>query len=549
MKYTVQAFFIFFFLLLSSFVHAQADVPAKLNWGDGYTEPNNTFATKIIGQNANGFYVLRQKVMSNPSARPRAWVEFFTRDMKLKRSVEMELKYKGKQRDFEDVVFLNGQLYLMTSFNNSAKKQNFLFKQKMSMKTLTPSSRLDMVCQTEARNKEVEGSFYFQVSKDSTKLLIFKDLPFERKEPARFGFRVFDENFDLRWEKNIILPYNSDRFTVEEYRVDNSGNVHLLGVLYQDNATRRRRGNPTYQYVILSYTDNGEKTEEYRIDLEEKFITDLTFQVGKSGTLICSGFYSERGSYSIKGAYYFQLDPETREIRNRNYSEFEFDFLVQGLSEKNIERARQAEANNDRRRAPEMYDYSLDELILRSDGGAVLIAEQYYVERENFRDPGFGWSPYGFYDPWFDPRFNNVQTDYFYNYNDIIVVNIRPTGEVEWSARIPKQQETRNDGGYYSSYAMSIVRDKLYFVYNDDIRNYTSRGREGRWYPFTGGESVVVLAQVNARGGEVELFPMESSSNAGVVVRPKMSRQIGKKEMAVFGERGRGYRFGELKFE
>lgn len=550
MKYILRIQILFVFLLFVSLGNAQTDTPAKLNWGDDYSEPNNTFATKIVGLTGNGFYLLRQKVLNNPSAKPRAWVEYYTRDMKLKRQEEMELKYKGKQRDFEDVIYLGGQLYLMTSFNNSAKKMNYLFKQKMSMKSLVPSSRLEMVCETEARNKEVEGTFAFQVSKDSSKLLIFKDLPFDKKEPARFGFRVFDDAFELLWEKNIILPYNSDKFTVEEYRVDNSGNVHLLGVLYQDNVTRRRRGNPTYQYVILSYTENGEKAEEYRIDLEEKFITDLTFRVGKGGTLVCSGFYSERGTYSIKGAYYFRLDPKTREIRNRNYTEFDFEFLTQGFSEKNIEKARRAQANNDRNRFPEMYDYSLDELILRSDGGAVLIAEQYYVERDDYFNNPYGFYPGGFYDPFFySNRFDGRQTDFYYNYNDIIVVNIKPNGEMEWASRIPKQQETRNDGGYYSSYAMSIVRDKLYFIYNDDIRNYSDRGRDDRWYVYGGGESVIVLAEVSARGGEVELYPLDSSSSAGVVTRPKMCRQIGKKEMALFGERGRAYRFGELIFE
>ena len=544
-------FSIFFLLLLFSLAgNAQTDAPATLNWGDEYSEPNNTTATKIVGLTGDGFYLLRQKILRNPNAKPRAWVEFYTRDMKLKRAEEMELKYKGKQRDFEEVVFIGGQLYLMTSFNNSAKKRNYLFKQALSMRTLQPSAKLEMVCETEARNKEVEGTFGFEVSKDSSKLLIFKDLPFERKEPARFGFRVFDQNFDLLWEKNIVLPYNSNQFTVEEYQVDNAGNVHLLGVLYKDGSNFRRQGNPTYQYVILSYTDKGNHSEEYRIDLEEKFITDLTFRVDKDGTLICSGFYSEKGTYSIKGAYYFRLDPATREVRNRNYSAFDFDFLTQNMTERSREKARQAEANNDRRRSPELYSYSLDELILRSDGGAVLIAEQYYVERDYYRNDPWGYYPYGYGYGWGYPyRYYDTQTDYYYNYNDIIVVNIRPNGEIEWSARIPKVQETRNDGGYYSSYAMSIVRDKLYFVFNDDVRNYTSRGRSDRWYTFSGGESVMVLAQVSAQGGEVELFPLDSSSNAGVIARPKMCRQIGRKEMAIFGERGRGYKFGEMVFE
>lgn len=529
---------------------AQTDAPATLTWGNEYPEPGNTMATKIIGITADGFYVLRQKVLQNANTKPKVWVEYFTKEMKLQRSEEMDLKYKRKQRDFEDLLLLGGKLYLLSSFNNTAKKRNYLFKQEVSTKSLVPSKALDMICETEARNKEVEGTFAFNISKDSTKLLVYNELPYEKKNPERFGFRVFDQHFSLVWEKNIVLPYPDNKFTVEDYRVDDAGNVYLLGVLYEDEAKWRRRGSPTYHYIILAYMDKGSAVEEYRLDLEGKFITDLTFRVGNDGKLVCAGFYSERGTYSIKGTYYFQLDPRERAIQNRHSTEFDFDFLTAFMSDKNKQKAMEAEEKNDARKAPELFDYSLDELILRSDGGAVLVAEQYFVEQENYRDSPYGFYPYGysFYDPFYYNRYARTQTDYYYHYNDIIVVNIRPTGEIEWSARIPKRQETRNDGGYYSSYAMATTRDGFYFIYNDDARNF-GNPNSNKIYTYTGSrESVVTLAEVNIRG-EVSQYPLTSSRDAGVITRPKMCKQIGKRDMAVLGERGRGYRFGSLKFE
>jgi hypothetical protein len=536
------------FVFLAESATAQIKAPGTLTWGNEYNEPNNTMASKIIGLTPDGFYVLRHKMVSNPNARPKAWVEYFDRDMKLKKSEELELKYKGKRRDLEDVIFLGGELYLMTSFNNTAKKRNYLFKQKINIRSLVASKKLDMIADTEARNKEVEGSFGFQISKDSTKLLVYNDLPYENKQPERFGFHVFDQNFEPVWEKNIILPYPDNQFTVEEYRVDEQGNVYLLGVLYEDEAKLRRRGSPTYKYVILAYSENGETAEEYRIDLPGKFITDLTFRIANDGMLTCSGFYSDKGTYSIKGTYFFRLDTVTKEFYNRNYKAFDFDFLTESMSEKNKAKAKNAERNNDRRRAAELYDYSLDELILRSDGGAVLVAEQFYVERETYNDYASSYYPYyGYYNPYYYSR-NNYQTDYYYNYNDIIVVNIRPTGEIEWAARIPKRQETRNDGGYYLSYAMAIVRDKLFFLFNDNARNYSTKRKENRFYNYNGSESVIVLAEIN-KNGEVQASPLASNREAGVITRPKMCKQIGRREMAVFGERGRRYRFGSLIFE
>lgn len=527
---------------------AQPNLGARLDWGPDYRDPSNTMVTNLVGITPAGFYVLRQKVLQNPSAKQRAWLEYYSRDMKMQKTEELELKYKGKQRDFEQVLFLDKKLYLLTSFNNAVKKRNYMFKQEINSRTLAPSKDLDMIAETESRNKEVKGNFGFNLSKDSTTLLIYTELPYVRKQPERFGFHVFDRDFNPIWTKDIELPYPDNQFTVEEYRVDNKGNVFLLGVLYQDEAKWRRRGSPTYRYIILAYTENGTKSRQYQIDLDGKFITDMTFRIADDGQLVCSGFYSERGTYSIKGIYYFRLDPVTHQFNNRNHKPFDFEFLTEHLSDKNKERARSAELANDRRRAPELFDYSLDELVLRSDGGAVLVAEQFFIYQETTRDypyyggyPYYGYYPYSYYRPYY-------QTNYYYNYNDIIVVNIKPTGEIEWSSRIPKLQETRNEGGYFSSYAMAIGADRFYFVFNDNARNYDPTRKTNRMYNYNGTESVIVLAEVS-KEGKVSAVPLATNRDAGVITRPKICKQIGRREMVIFGERSSTFRFASLKFD
>ena len=525
---------------------AQSDLPAQVQWGPLSPEPNKSMVTKVVGLTPDGYYLLRQKVLQSPSAKPRAWVEFANKELKVVRSQELELKYKGKQRDFEDLLYFNGQLYLLTSFNNSAHKKNYLFVQKVSSRGLTTSKSLTMVAETEARNKEVEGSFAFEISKDSTHLLVYHDLPFEKNNPARFGFHVFDRNFELVWEKEIILPYPDNQFTVEEYRVDDQGNVFLLGVLYTDEAKYRRRGNPNYRYVLLTYLNQGESEDEIQIDLPDKFITDLTFRVGNDGNLVFAGFYSEKGSYSIKGSYFFHLNPYNRSVLNRHHQAFNFDFLTAFMRPKEKIRALEAERNNDPRRSPELFNYSLDRLILRSDGGAVLIAEQFYIESESYYRnyyPYYGYYPYSYYDSFYR---NNREVDYLYNYNDIIVVNIQPNGSLQWTARIPKWQETRNDGGYYSSYAMSIVRDKLYFIFNDDSRNFDPNRKSDRIYKYTGRNEMMVLAELNLKG-EVLTHPV-LSNNGAVKLRPKMCKQTGLREMLLFGEANRGFKLGKMSF-
>ena len=95
---------------------------------------------------------------------------------------------------------------------------------------------------------------------------------------------------------------------------------------------------------------------------------------------------------------------------------------------------------------------------------------------------------------------------------------------------------------------MSIVRDRLFFVFNDNIKNYREDRRKNRIYNFNGRNSIVALAEVS-RNGVVNTYPLFNNRDADIITRPKICKQVGRKEMIIYGERGRRYRFGNLIFE
>ena len=532
-------------LFCNNNLFSQRSIPAQIDWGQELREPSGTYITKTISMGKAGFYAVRRKP-ANAISTDQYYIEQYGSNLNLRRSQKLDLKVKGKDRDFEDIVMVGRQLYLLSSFNNQAKKKNYLFLQKINPKGLRLARDFEMIAETDARDKYKEGTFDLVLSRDSSKVLIYNQLPFKKSEPERFAFRIFDSQFNELWSRNIVLPYGDNQFSVEEYQIDNEGNVYLLGVIYEDRSNFRRQGRPTYKYVILAYTKDGEEVREYKIDLKDKFITDLTFSVANDGNLVCSGFYSEKGTYSVKGTYFFRLDAQTKKIYNKNLRRFDFDFLTEYMSPNKKERMKKAELEGDERRAPELYNYSLDKLILRSDGGALLVAEQFYIVE---RTDNFAGTGAYFYDPFYRPT---TTRDIYYNFNDIIIVNIRPNGEIEWTARIPKQQETVNDGGFYSSYAYSVVRDKIYFIYNDNARNFQSQEgdskRRRRIYNFDGRNSVIALTELS-KDGNIKTYPLFSNRDADVITRPLICKQVGKKRMQIYGELGRRYRFATLNFD
>ncbi len=522
------------FLILSLFyfpLRGQQQVP-ELEWGKQVRNTTNAQITTIVTQDASGFYAVKTKRGNQPTVDgpQKVWIEHYNNKMNLTKSKEIDLKWKNKKRQYENILKIGGELYLFTSFNNQAKKKNFLFAQKMSKIRLQPEKKLTYIAEIDTKNKYREGSFHFHICRDSSKLLIYNQLPDQKNKPERFTIRVFDKQLNPLWDKNITLPYDDDLFTVEDYRIDNNGNVYFLGILYGGLA--QKRGMPNYQYIVLAYTKDGGEVNKYNVKLKDKFITDMTFRIADDGHLVCSGFYSEKGTYSIKGTYFFRVDPFTKEIYNENLKELDFEFRAEYVSDRKKERMAKAEKRGDHRKSAELYQFALDDLVLRNDGGALLVAEQFYIEE---------WQDYDYF-------YNSTRITYIYHYNDIIIVNINPDGEIEWASRIPKWQETRNDGGWYSSYAMSIVRDKIYFVYNDNAKNFDPNRRDNRRrYNFNGRHSAITISEVG-QDGSVQTTPLFQNNDANVLTRPKICKQIGRKKMAVYGENGRTYRFGLLTF-
>lgn len=555
-------------LLLCSFNILKAQInnfdvrqTAQVKWSSPYEEPSNSDIQKIVATEGGGLYALRiHKGGVFGSGSIKAIIEYYDSNMKKVREKELDLEYKGKERFLKDVVMLQGKLWLMTYFYNEKHEKTYLFAQRINNQTLALSKDLIKISEQDDTNRERQDVFNYAISRDSSKIVVFTRQANEKRQ-QEFAMSIFDSDFSAIWSKNATLPFGKNNFSVDEYQVDKNGNVYLLGVIYTEGANRlSRSGKPTYQYDLLTYMKDSD-VQEYKISLKDRFITDLTFRVADDGDLVFSGFYSDKSAKSVKGTCFFKISPQTKDMTSVSTREFDFDFLTENLSDKNKEKAKAAAMANNKEKEAELPSYSLDKLILRSDGGALLIAEQYFIEeRYNNNFNRFG-SPYSYYGGWYDPfyspfyspygyynRFNNNrQADYYFNYNDIIVVNIRPDGEIDWAARIPKRQRSMNDGGINSSYAMSTIADKLYFIYNEDPRNLDPKSKK-IYTDEPDKYSVVVLAEVD-KSGQVKRAPLFQNKEEGIVTRPKICRQIGRRDMAIYGEQGKNYRFGRLSFE
>jgi len=406
--------------------------------------------------------------------------------------------------------------------------------QRVDKKTLKPSSKIEKIAAIDysENNKRNAGNFRIRTSEDSTKVLVYYNLPYEAGSSEKFGFHVFDNAFNQLWHKEIAIPYKDELFDIENYKVDNNGNVHLIGIVFKEKKKKKRKGKPNYRYQLLSYYNEGNQLEEYPIKIEGKFLTDMQIAINKDKDIICSGFYSDERSFSIKGSYFLKISSETKEVISKSFNEFGIDFITQNMTER---REKKTKKKADKGKNVELYEYDLYNIILKDDGGAVLIGEQYYVQQVTSSMPNGSGG-------------RTTSTSYFYNYNDIIVINVAADGQIKWTEKIPKRQVTAGDRGFFSSFVYSVVNDKIFFVFNDHPKNLFYKG-EGRLANFNKSkQSLVVLVELDSNGKQTReaLF---SSKEADILTRPRVCEQVSAKELVLFGERKTTHRFAKISFK
>ena len=531
-----QVFKLFAVILLFSVAEmGLAQVKSKkvdIEWGEELRQSKKLSFQDVVGYDNTGIYVLKERKAGFYGLSSFAVIERFDNEMNYKKSYILELEHDNKKRDYEFIVQMGESLILFSSFKDQKRKRNVLYGQRINKRSLQPQRKPVKIGSIDysGHSKSNSGTFDYSLSRDSSKLLIYYNVPQDNQEKEQFGFHVLDNEMNEIWDKKVTLPYKSKLFDVERYRVDNHGDVYLLGRLYMEKRREKRAGKPNYKYELLGYSDLGETRKKYAVDLKGMFLTDMQIDIDDNRDIICAGFYSDEGTYSIRGSYFLKIDRESKEIVSKSSKDFGLDFITQTMREGEEKRTvKRAEKGKD----VELYEYDLDKMIIRDDGGVFLVGEQFYVKRtESYGSP-------------FINRNSISQVTYTYYYNDIIAVNIDPNGEIIWTEKVPKKQKTLDDEGYYSSYVAAENDGKLYFVFNDNPKNLFYR-KGDRIHNFRKNkESLVVLVELQ-KNGDQSREALFSAREAEMIMRPKVCEQISDEKIILFGQKRAKQRFIEL---
>ncbi|MEX1003281.1 MAG: hypothetical protein WDZ35_14270 [Crocinitomicaceae bacterium] len=484
--------------------------------------------TLIIGEFNGNIYVYKYK--SLPLGVEKHYIHKYNANS-LETIEQKEIDIKAK--NFEGIYLINDKLVIFEREKDIKNNLQKLFYHIYNPNTLSIEKSSIKIAEFEFERKlfSSKGGFNVVPSENRTKFAVYYDLPYNKGEAEKFGVAVFSGDFDVILDASVTLPSPDELMSLGNPYLSNDGRFYISATEVSEK--RLFRLPSEIKHHIFEVSEGG-KLNDYLIDLQEKYIYDYTYETNPEGNLVCSGFYGEPKRDGVAGGFFLRINKVSRAIEEASFKDFPLEFITAGWSDRSKKKAKKRKDKG--KGNPTLYSYDIRNVVALDDGGAILTAEQYYVRVVTYRDAN-----------------GNTRTTYYYYYNDIIVMKLNNSGKFDWYAKIPKFQVSTNDGGYYSSYSFHVGKEKLYFMFNDNIKNFEKGDVVGgKTYAANLGnqKNVTSLVEMNISDGKMNKKKLFSKSELKTIAVPKVyhsDRQLN--TLYIFSKKKRKERLGLIRFQ
>ena len=279
--------------------------------------------------------------------------------------------------------------------------------------------------------------FKYVLSEDESKVLIY----YIEKNKTINAFLFDVPSFKTIWEKSITpkdLDFNQEFIDVV---ISDRGDMYMI--LDRDNRKSRKEN---HRFEIYTYKWESQDLNVLHVPMQSLLTFDVTFDYdNKNDFLTAGGLYTEKSYTRSSGFFYLRIPLKGASEYVLTFTKFDEKFVQEVLGE-------------DAKPGKGIPDLNVQELVLRRDGGILMIVER---ERQLERRSAYSSRVY----------LNGVSRfiiDHYYD--ELLIISIHPTGKTHWNTVLHKKQYSQDDLGIYSSYFLFKTPSSLRFVFNDEIK-------------------------------------------------------------------------------
>ncbi|HLP55564.1 MAG TPA: hypothetical protein VK151_11070 [Fluviicola sp.] len=430
----------------------------------------------------------------------------------------------------EELVVFNGSLLGFLSDKKDGVNSLYMVKYDTEIDPLGDPE----VITSYPKNKGLANRGFFNVltSRNKKYLCVEYVIPGKRDHFDRYGYKVMDSAFRVVTEGEYEIPYNARNASVDvRYLTDNGDYILGISVYSNTNIGVWKDYNALEKTVVVHV--KGDEFSEYELSIEDKRVFDIGVNALDS-ILVVTGTYGEEMSSGSQGVFMMRINLAEKKIRQQYFELFPRDFMTQDMTPNEIDRLERREDRG--RLGPQLYNYMIRSIYPLDDGSTIVVAEQFYLYQQTTTDA----------------RGISQSVSHYY-YNDVISYKIDAGGKFNWMVRIPKEQHSVNDYGYYSSIKSFVDKGKLVVFFNDNIANYDEFGvyegfNRSISFPVRKKSYTLSKCEVDIASGEVNRISFNDYNATQGYVIPRLSTIDYPNRQVLFYAQGRLDRFGILQY-
>ena len=483
-----------------------------------YSEPDRedprTLNFEVVGK-INGKFLIYK------NARDDHFFSIYDTDMKLSAKVKMD--YLPERAKILGTDFVTYPDFAYFIYQYQLKNIYYVMAAKIGAdgKKMTEPILLDT---TAGLGYTANNRIYTVLnSEDKQKIAAFKVSTRNEKEHVVTSC-VFDKQLSLLEKVRVSIQMPDKNDYLGEFGLDNEGSLVCL----RESSVAQNESINKVSLVVKPLGSINPTVSEVKV--KSLFLDDTRIKIDNlNKKILITSFFSKQKRGNIDGLYYTLWDKQTGvELLNAT-TVFSDEFRADVRGEGSAKTA--------------FNDFYLKNLILRRDGGFMMIAESAYMSsrgntfnrwdmmnRSPFFNPyfgsGLGFGMGGFYPygsgfnayPWGSPWGMNTMgpnnvTRYFSD--NIAIISFEPDGKMEWSNVIRKTQYDDNTDNYIG-YGLVNSGDQIRFLFNIQDKR-----------------SNILTDQSLSPKGQIDRNPTIKNLERGYDFMPRHAKQTGSRQAII----------------
>ncbi len=466
-----------------------------------YSEPDREDAR------AMGFEVIGKmngKILVYKNYRDLNFIAVFDNDMKMVQ--KQKLTYLPERMLSTDFLIYPDFAYMFYQY----QKRNVVYA--MAVKLDANGNKIGDPIQldTTTNMRSTSAKVYSLMSSDDKqKIMIFK-ISSQNEKMHVLTTLLFDKELNLLKKSRVGVDMPQRNDFLSEFIIDSDGDLACIrasGTSANDNI------NKVTLVTKKAGEDNIRMTD---LSIKGIYLDDIRIKADNLNRhYIITSYYSKLRRGNIDGLYYYLWDKDTQKEMLNTTTTFNDEFRSDAKGDGNLKMA--------------FNDFFLKNIILRKDGGFIVVSEAAYSSTRGntlsrwdylYGSPYwsqldyYSWnSPLGYYPWWRSPSFNTNLTRYYAD--NITVISFDPSGKMEWSNVIRKSQYDDNTDNFIG-FGMLNAGDRLNFLFNIQEKRDN-----------------VLSDQSISPNGQINRNPTFKNLDRGYSFMPRHAKQVGARQLII----------------